>query len=505
MAWNDARVSIDHVDVLIVGAGLSGIGAGHQLRANFPAKSYAILEARHEIGGTWSLFKYPGVRSDSDMHTLGYRFRPWIDDKAIADGPAILDYVRETARDGDVERHIRFGQRAVRASWSSSESTWTVDVQHVDTDEITRMTCGFLFMCSGYYRYDEGFTPDFKGVADFTGDIVHPQHWPEDLDYAGKRVVVIGSGATAVTLVPAMSKDAEHVTMLQRSPTYIVALPEKDRLANSMRRVLPTKFVYSFTRWKNVLRVMASYQLSRRRPAVMKSILRKMLVKQLPADYDIDTHFTPTYNPWDQRLCVVPDGDLFRALRKGRASVVTDHIDTFTEKGLRLRSGAELDADVIVTATGLNLLAFGGIELTVDGEAVNLPDHMTYKGIMLSEVPNFAFGIGYTNASWTLKIDLTYDYIWRLLKHMDATGTTWCVPRLRDPSVVASPLMDFSSGYVLRSIDQFPKSGSKGPWRLRMNYLVDRVALSRGSVDDGDMEFGTGAPAAVKPVAAAAS
>jgi len=492
------------VDVLIVGAGLSGIGAGHQLRATLPNQTYAILEARHEIGGTWSLFKYPGVRSDSDMHTLGYRFRPWIDDKAIADGPAILDYVRATARDGDVERHIRFGKRAVAASWSSADGAWTVDVQDVESGEVSQLTCGFLFTCAGYYRYDEGFTPDFDGIADFKGTIVHPQFWPEDLDYAGKKVVVIGSGATAVTLVPAMAADAEHVTMLQRSPTYIVALPEEDKLANSLRKVLPNKFVYALIRWKNVLRVMASFQLSRRRPEVMKKLLRKMIDQELPADV-IDEHFTTTYNPWDQRLCVVPDGDLFKALRKGKASVVTDHIDRFTPTGLRLKSGAELDADIIVTATGLNLLAFGGIDLTVDGEEVSLPDHMTYKGIMLSDVPNFIFGIGYTNASWTLKIDLTYDYLWRLLKHMDATGTAWCAPRLRDPSVTASPLMDFSSGYVMRSIDQFPKAGSKKPWALRMNYLVDRLALSRGSVDDGTMEFGKGAPASLERVTAIAN
>jgi monooxygenase len=496
LAWNDVRVSVDHVDVVIVGAGLSGIGAGHELRANLPDKTYAILEARDEIGGTWSLFKYPGVRSDSDMHTLGYKFRPWTDAKAIADGPAILDYVRDTARDGDVETHIRFGQRAVRAQWSSADATWTVEVQHVDSGEITRLTCGFLFMCSGYYRYDEGFTPAFKGTERFTGPIVHPQHWPDDLDYAGKRVVVIGSGATAVTLVPAMSHDAAHVTMLQRSPTYIVSLPAKDRLANRMRRILPERLVYSIIRWKNVLRVMASFEISRRRPAVMKSLIRKMQERQLPAGYDIDTHFTPTYNPWDQRLCVVPDGDLFRALRKGRASVVTDRVDTFTETGLLLESGTELDADIVVTATGLNLLVFGGIELTVDGEKIEIPNHMAYKGIMLSEVPNFAFGIGYTNASWTLKIDLTYDYVWRLLKHMDSTGASWCAPRLRDTSITETPFMDFSAGYVLRSIDQFPKAGSKPPWRLRMNYIVDVFALSRGSVDDGTMEFGTAAPAA---------
>jgi cation diffusion facilitator CzcD-associated flavoprotein CzcO len=489
-------MSVDHVDVLIVGAGLSGIGAGHQLRAKLPHKSYAILEARHEIGGTWSLFTYPGVRSDSDMHTLGYRFRPWVEKKAIADGPSILNYVRATARDGDVERHIRFGKRAARASWSSAKGTWTVDVEDVDTGDVTHMTCSFLFMCSGYYRYDEGYTPEFAGIDDFAGRVVHPQHWPENLDYAGKRVVVIGSGATAVTLVPAMAPEAAHVTMLQRSPTYIVALPEQDRLANSLRKVLPEAWVYALIRWKNVVRVMISFEVSRRWPHVMKNLLRKMLVPQLPADYDIDTHFNPTYNPWDQRLCVVPDGDLFTALRRGSASIVTDRIDKFTSRGVRLESGEELEADIIVTATGLNLLAFGGIQLSVDGKDVNLPDHMAYKAIMLNDVPNFAYGMGYTNASWTLKIDLTYDYVWRLIEHMDATGTTWCAPRLRDPDVEAMPMLDFSSGYVTRSIAQFPKAGSKAPWSLRMNYFVDRMALGRGSVDDGTMEFGRGEPGA---------
>jgi cation diffusion facilitator CzcD-associated flavoprotein CzcO len=496
-AWNDCGVPADHVDVLVVGAGLSGIGAGHQLGAIFPDKTYAILEARDEIGGTWSLFTYPGVRSDSDMHTLGYRFRPWTDARALADGPAILDYVRDTARAGDVERHIRFGLRVVRADWSSAQARWTVEAEHVETGETTQVTCGFLFMCSGYYRYDEGYTPAFEGTERFTGPIVHPQHWPDDLDYSGKQVVVIGSGATAVTLVPAMAEHAAHVTMLQRSPTYILALPTEDRLAVRLRRFLPARTAYSIIRWKNVLRVLASFQISRRWPGAMRSLIRRMQEPYLPAGFDIDTHLTPTYNPWDQRLCVVPDGDLFRALRKARASIVTDRVDTFTEAGVRLASGEELDADVIVTATGLNLLVFGGVGLTVDGEPVDLPKHMAYKGIMLNDVPNFAYGIGYTNASWTLKIDLTYDYVWRLLKHMDATGAGWCVPRLRDPSVTPAPLMDFSAGYVLRSIEKFPKAGSKPPWRVRMNYLVDVVALSRGSVDDGTMEFGAPEPAAL--------
>jgi monooxygenase len=496
-------VSVDHVDVLIVGAGLSGIGAGHQLRAHFPAKTYAILEARAEIGGTWSLFTYPGVRSDSDMHTLGYKFRPWTEAKAIADGPSILNYVRDTAREGDVERHIRFGLRVVRAHWSTADALWSVEAEDVHTGKVTTLTCGFLFMCSGYFRYDEGFTPEFNGIERFTGPIVHPQHWPADLDYSGKRVVVIGSGATAVTLVPAMARDAAHVTMLQRSPSYIVSLAGQDKLADRLRRFLPAKRVYSIIRWKNVVRTLASFVISRHRPNVMKSLIRKGQEQQLPADFDFDTHLTPTYNPWDQRLCVAPDGDLFRALRKGTASMVTDRIDTFTETGLTLSSGAELEADIIVTATGLNLLVFGGVELTVDGEPVEVPKRLAYKGIMLSDVPNFAFGIGYTNASWTLKIDLTYDYVWRLLRHMDATGTNWCAPRLRDPSITETPFLDFSSGYVMRSIDKFPKTGSTPPWQARMNYLYDAIMLPRGSVDDGTMEFGRGTPVSlVRPATA---
>jgi cation diffusion facilitator CzcD-associated flavoprotein CzcO len=377
-------------------------------------------------------------------------------------------------------------------------------VQDVKTGEVTQLTCGFLFSCAGYYRYDEGYTPEFAGREDFEGPIIHPQHWPEELDYTGKQVVVIGSGATAVTVVPAMTDRAEHVTMLQRSPTYVVSLPGKDPIANALRRVLPEKVAYSVTRWKNVLLVMASYIISRRWPHVIKNAIRKMQLQDLTPE-QIDEHFTPTYNPWDQRMCVVPDGDLFDALKAGKASIVTDHIDSFTKNGILLKSGRELPADIIVTATGLNLLAFGGIDLTVDGDPVNLPDHMTYKAIMLNDVPNFVFGIGYTNASWTLKIDLTYDYLWKLLKHMDATGTTWCVPRLNDPSITPAPMLDFSSGYVTRSIDQFPRAGSRKPWSLRMNYIVDRLALSRGSVDDGTMEFGRGEPAGAKRVTAAAS
>jgi len=478
----------EHVDVLIVGAGLSGIGAAHHLQAGFPGKTYAILEARDAIGGTWDLFRYPGVRSDSDMYTLGYRFRPWTEAKAIADGPAILGYVRATAAEAGIESRIRFRHRVTRAAWSGEDARWTVEAE-LPGGETTTLTCGFLLMCSGYYRYDQGYLPDFPGIGDYRGQIVHPQHWPDDLDYAGKRVVVIGSGATAVTLVPAMAQTAAHVTMLQRSPTYILAMPAEDGIATRLRALLGTRRGYTATRWKNVAVTTLIYKLSRRKPDMIRGWIRQMAVKQLPAGYDVDTHFKPTYNPWDQRLCLVPDGDLFQAIRDGRASVATDRIATFTEDGLRLESGAELAADIVVTATGLQLLAFGGTELAVDGRPVRLPETMAYKGMMLSGVPNFAFTIGYTNASWTLKADLVSEFTCRLLKHMDAHGYDTCVPVNDDPSVTGQPLLDFQAGYVLRSIDQFPRAGSRAPWRLGTSYAHDVVTLRHGKIDDGSMRF----------------
>jgi monooxygenase len=482
-------MSHEHVDVLIVGAGLSGIGAACHLQTNCPGKSYAILEARDRSGGTWDLFRYPGIRSDSDMYTLGYSFRPWREAKSIAEGASILEYLRETARENGVDRKIRFNHRVVRAEWSSALARWMVEATLGDTQETVSLSCSFLFMCSGYYRYDEGYTPDFEGVERFGGPIVHPQRWSEDFDYAGKRVVVIGSGATAVTLVPSMAHSAAHVTMLQRSPSYIVSLPAEDPIAKRLRRFLPAKVAASILRWKNVLLTMASFQLSRRRPALMRRLVRKGQERQLPRDFDIDTHFNPTYDPWDQRLCLVPNGDLFEAIGDGRASVVTDRIDTFTETGVRLVSGAELQADVIVTATGLNLLALGGIEIAVDGQDVVLSQTMSYKGMMLSGVPNFAFAVGYTNASWTLKCDLVCEYVCRLLNHMDAHGYSRCTPLNRDPTVAERPFIDFSSGYVQRSIDKFPKQGSKAPWRLHQNYPMDIVNLRYGSVKDSAMEF----------------
>lgn len=498
-----AEGSPQHLDVLIVGAGLSGVGAAWHLQDRCPGKSYAIFEARGDLGGTWDLFRYPGIRSDSDMHTLGYRFKPWTAAKSITDGPSILEYVRQTASDHGIEDKIRFHQRVVAASWSSEDSRWTVEAENTETGETTRVTCDFLWTCSGYYRYDQGYTPEFEGLDRFDGDVVHPQHWPEDLDYAGKRVVVIGSGATAVTLVPAMAEKAAHVTMLQRSPTYIASLPAEDRIATRLRRFLPERAVYSIVRWKNVLMQTAFYQLSRRRPEIVKRFIRKGVERALPPGYDIDKHFTPRYNPWDQRMCLVPDSDLFEAISKGDASVVTDRIATFNERGIELESGEKLEADVIVTATGLNLLFLGGLELTVDGEEVDIPSTMTYKGMMLSGVPNLAFTVGYTNASWTLKADLTSEYVCRLLNHMAAHGYSRCAPEV-DPSVTEEPLLDFTSGYVLRSLDQFPKQGSKEPWKLRQNYVFDIRAIRRGAIDDGAMQFGRGAsePRSAEKIAA---
>jgi cation diffusion facilitator CzcD-associated flavoprotein CzcO len=482
-------VAKEHVDVLIVGAGLSGIGAACHLQRRCPGKSWAILEARETIGGTWDLFRYPGIRSDSDMYTLGYVFKPWREAKSIADGPSILRYIEETASENGIQGKIRFGHRAVRAEYDSETCRWTVQAQVAETGETVTITCSFLFMCTGYYRYDEGFTPRFEGQERFGGQIVHPQHWDESLDYKGKQVVVIGSGATAITLVPAMAEQAAQVTMLQRSPSYVVSLPAEDPLAAWLRRRLPARAVYPLVRWKNVLLTMLSFQLSRRRPEVMKRLVRKRQEALLPAGYDIDTHFTPAYNPWDQRLCLVPNGDLFEALGEGSAKIVTDHIDTFTETGIRLRSGEELKADVIVTATGLNLLALGGIELSVDGREIVLGETMSYKGMMLSGVPNMALAVGYTNASWTLKCDLTCEYVCRLLQHMDTHGYAQCVPSNEDASVQPLPFIDFSSGYVQRAIEHFPKQGSKRPWRLYQNYALDIVTLRRGSVQDEAMRF----------------
>jgi monooxygenase len=471
----------EHVNVLIVGAGLSGIGAAVHLQQNCPGKSYGILEARESMGGTWDLFRYPGIRSDSDMFTLGYSFKPWLGEDSI------LDYIKETAEEYGVEGKIHFRHKVLAAEWSSAEARWTVRAER--DGEPVELTCDWLYGCTGYYRYDEGFSPKFEGTERFGGQIVHPQHWPEDLDYEGKRVVVIGSGATAVTLVPALAERAAHVTMLQRSPSYVVSLPAEDALAIRLRRMLPSMLAYQLVRWKNVLLMMLSFQLSRRRPGLMKKLLRRGLERELPPGYDIDTHFKPRYNPWDQRLCLVPDGDLFAAINDGGATIVTDAIDTFTEHGIKLASGGELEADLIVTATGLELVPVGGIELKVDGRAVDLANTLGYRGMMISGVPNLAVAFGYTNASWTLKCDLTCEYVCRLLRHMDSAGYSTCVAENDDPSVLSEPFIDFNSGYVLRAVDKFPKQGSKRPWRLHQNYALDIVSLRFSHMEDGVLRF----------------
>jgi monooxygenase len=478
---------VEHLDVLVIGAGLSGIGAAHYLQTECPWASYAVFEARDSIGGTWDLFKYPGIRSDSDMYTLGYSFRPWNGDKAIADGPSILQYIKDTAAEAGIDKNIRFNHRIVAADWSTADARWNITAL-VDGAPVS-LTASFVFSCSGYYRYDHGYLPDFKGMDRFTGITIHPQAWPTDLDYAGKRIVVIGSGATAVTLIPSLAREAAHVTMLQRSPTYIVSMPEKNPLNGLMRRLMPGRTSGTVMRWFLALMTQGSYHLSKRRPELVKKFLRRDLERHLPRGYDIDTHFKPRYNPWDQRLCVVPNGDLFKAISDGRASVVTDTIDTFTEKGILLTSGTELEADIIVTATGLELLFIGGAQLSVDGKDVDLPNTLTYKGMMLEGVPNLAIAIGYTNASWTLKCDLTCDYVCRLLNRMHDTGQRQCMPVNSDPTVTAAPLLSLNSGYVQRSAAYFPKQGSRFPWQVHQSYLRDYRALKLKGIDDDAMVF----------------
>jgi cation diffusion facilitator CzcD-associated flavoprotein CzcO len=472
----------EHVDILIVGAGISGIDSAYHVQTKLPGRTYAILEARDTIGGTWDLFRYPGVRSDSDMYTLGFPFRPWTSDNSISDGATILQYVKDTAREFGIDKHIRYGKRVVRARWNG---LWSVDLA-----DGTQMTCNFIHLCTGYYHYDDAYTPDFPGRAEFRGRVVHPQFWPDDLDYAGKRVVVIGSGATAVTLVPELAKRAAHVTMLQRSPTYIVSVPARDRIAIGLRKWMTPSRAHNTTRWKNVLFGMAFYAYSRRYPAHAKRFLVNQVKKHLGDTPEVRKHFTPSYNVWDQRLCLVPDADLFAAIKSGAASIVTDHIDAFTATGIRLKSGAHLDADLIVTATGLKLRVFGGIEMIVDGVKVEPAKTIIYLGLMVSGVPNLAFSVGYTNASWTLKCDLTSRYICRLIAHMDRRGYTECRPE-RDPSVEEIPLIDFNSGYVQRAIAEFPRQGATLPWRVYQNYVRDLRLIEKAPIEDRALRFTT--------------
>ena len=479
--------STEHFDVLIVGAGLSGIGAAYHLGRDCPDRTYAILEGRESIGGTWDLFRYPGIRSDSDMYTLGYNFKPWREAKAIADGPSILKYVKDTARENEIEQHIRYRHWVKRASWSSAEACWTVEAALGDGGSAT-YTCNFLLMASGYYRYSAGYTPEFPGLGDFKGTFIHPQHWPEGLDYAGKQVVVIGSGATAVTIVPEMAKTAGHVTMLQRSPTYMVSRPAEDAIANWLRKRLPAMLAYQLVRWRNVLLGMFFFDQFRKKPAKYKAMLIDGVKAQLSPGYDVETHFTPKYNPWDQRLCLVPDADMFGALNNGSASIVTDQIEGFTEGGIKLTSGAELKADIVVSATGLRLVVAGETEVVVDGRPVRWAAAMSYKGMMYSDVPNFASVFGYTNASWTLKADLTSEYVCRLLNHMKARGADYVVAP-RDRSVGELPWLDFSSGYVTRAMEDFPRQGDRKPWKLYQNYLLDMLTLRYSKLEDGTLAF----------------
>ena len=485
-------MATEHFDVLIVGAGLSGVGAGVHLHEKCPKKTYAILEGRPALGGTWDLFRYPGVRSDSDMHTLGYNFRPWREAKSIADGPSILKYVHETAAEYGVDKKIRYNHLVQNAAWDSGTSTWTVTAARKDTGGTTTLTCNFLFMCAGYYSYRAGFIPDFPGIETFKGEIVHPQKWPEELDYAGKSVVVVGSGATAMTLVPAMAQTAVHVTMLQRSPTYVVSRPDQDALANRLRKILPERLAYGITRWKNVTLQAMMYRKTRTDPEKVKSLILAGVRKELGPDFDVETHFTPRYNPWDQRLCLVPNSDLFAAIRSGKASVVTDHIDTFTPDGILLKSGQALKADIIVTATGLNMAAMGEATLTVDGAPVDIGRTWTYKGMMFSGVPNLVNTFGYINASWTLRADLTCEYVCRLVGHLDKVGATQVTPRLRvsDEGMPARPWVDdFSAGYMQREMHRFPRQGDREPWINPQDYKRDKQMIRHGAIEDGVLVF----------------
>jgi monooxygenase len=478
----------EHLDVVIVGAGISGVSAAWHLQDRCPTKSYAILEKREAMGGTWDLFRYPGIRSDSDMYTLGFRFRPWTEREAIADGKPILDYIKSTAAMYGIDKRIRLNHQVVSADWSNAENRWTLEIEN--NGGPSTITCSFLFLCSGYYNYEQGYAPTFRGAEDFTGPIIHPQHWPEDLDYADKNIVVIGSGATAVTLVPALANSgAKHVTMLQRSPTYIITQPAKDKMADRLNRWLPVKMAYAAIRWRNLLRQVVLYQACQKWPHRMRKTLLGYVQRQLPENYDVQKHFGPHYNPWDQRLCLVPNGDLFRAIRHEKADVVTDTIERFTPTGIRVNSGHELPADIIITATGLNLQLFGGATVTVDGQPVDLTKTMSYKGMMLSGLPNMAYTVGYTNIGWTLKADLVSEFVCRLLNYMDANGFETVVVEHPGSDVEERPFMDFTPGYVLRSLDELPKQGSRKPWRLNQNYLRDVRLIRRGKIADEGLRF----------------
>ncbi len=481
-------MSKNYLDIVIIGAGLSGIGGACHIARQMPEKSYTILESRGAMGGTWDLFRYPGIRSDSDMHTLGYSFKPWKHEKAIADGPSILSYINETAREYSVDQHIRYHQRVVKISWCKASSLWTLTISEVD--QLSQITCRVIYSCTGYYRYDNGYTPEFEGAENFQGQFIHPQHWPQNLDYNGKQVVVIGSGATAVTVVPAMAQTAGHVTMLQRSPTYVISRPDIDTKSLTLRKYLPEQLAYRLTRWKNISLQALSFGLSRRWPNAIKRLLLGWTKKELGDDFDVDIHFNPKYKPWDQRLCLVPNGDLFTALREGKASVVTDHIKCFTQDGIKLQSGKHLSADIVVSATGLELLALGGMEVDVEGKLIDLKDTVGYRGMMLTGIPNFIIATGYTNASWTLKCDLTSEYLCRIIKHMDRNNYHYCMPNNTDKSVKLVDFIDLRAGYIDRAMKDFPKQGSRSPFKLYQNYLLDILSLRFGSLKDKALQYG---------------
>lgn len=494
----------EHTDVLIVGAGLSGIGIAYYLQRQHPNKSYLIVESRAASGGTWDLFRYPGIRSDSDLHTFGYEFKPWVNRKAIADGGEILNYLRETAAENGIDQHIRYQCKVVSADWHGEQARWLVEIERLDSGERQRISCKWLFCAAGYYRYDQGFLPPFAGIEQFRGQVLHPQHWPQQLDYRSKKVLVIGSGATAVTLVPAMAQQAGHVTMLQRTPTYVVSLPSADPIANGLRYIMPARWAYALTRRKNIAIQRWIWRFCQQRPQAARRLIRFFNKLQLPKGYPVDEHFNPPYNPWDQRLCAVPDGDLFKVISAGKASVVTDSIERFTPDGVLLKSGRELQADIVVTATGLNLQAFGGIALSIDGQPMELTQTVAFKGLMLSGVPNFANVVGYTNSSWTLKVGLLGEHFCRLLTYMDQHGHTVCCPQLPDPAMPTRPLLDFGAGYVQRAMAQLPRQGLAAPWLMSMDYRQDKAMLLDGPVNDPCLQFSSPSPAVARPARFAA-
>ncbi|MDC3381837.1 NAD(P)/FAD-dependent oxidoreductase [Gammaproteobacteria bacterium] len=476
-----------HKDIIIVGAGISGIAAGYNLQKSCPDKSFAILEGREALGGTWDLFKYPGVRSDSDMHTLGFRFKPWIHKKAIADGPSILKYLNETVDDYNLREKITYNQKVIAANWVSDSSIWELTVD--DNGQEISMSCNFLFLCGGYYSYDKPYMPDFPGMDEFNGRVIHPQFWDESLDYSNKKVVVIGSGATAVTLVPAIAESAKQTTMLQRSPSYVISAPAEDSWNNVLNKIFPVKFTYFAIRWKNILRTIIGFYLSRKYPERIKERLINLVREELGQDFDVEKHFTPSYKPWDQRMCLVPDGDLFSAIKDNRANVVTDTIDTFTPTGILLNSGNEIEADIIISATGIELNALNDINVSVDGVKVEANRKLSYKGMMLSGVPNLAISFGYVNSSWTLRADLTCEYVCRLINTMDKEGCAACSPEEDLNALVEDDYIDFTSGYVQRALDRLPKQGKKSPWRNYQNYLLDIFYVRLFSIKDSTLRF----------------